>query len=49
MWLLGSCLVPIDSVDLEKTKACSLLTSVRGLGYRGVPPYLWSSDHRFLE
>ena len=33
----------------RETKAYSFLASARGLGYRAMPPYLWSWDHRFLE
>ena len=39
----------MDICRARETKAYSFLASARGLGYRAMPPYLWSWDHRFLE
>ena len=39
----------MDICGSRGTKAYSFLASARGLGYRAMPPYLRSWDHRFLE
>ena len=39
----------VDTCRPQETKAYSFLALARGLGYRAMPPYLWSWDHRVLE